>query len=150
GASNAATKQVRATGVLQMANFSLAKSRVYRSAGLQHAAQRTPSAGVARLRDAQTGKPVEEEKAVQPGKTGKSRFAHYASRPILTKGPALFGIGLVAALTFGWMNQDEEYIVPNNGLGYWLGVAGASMMLLLLLYPLRKRVRMLGSVTVWF
>lgn len=136
-----------------MANVSLAKSRVYRSAGLQRAAQRTPGAAVAKLRDAQPGKPVQEEKAAQPGnsaKAGKSRFAHYASRPILTKGPALFGIGLAAALTFGWMNRDEEYIIPDNGLGYWLGVVGASIMLLLLLYPLRKRVRMLGSIPAWF
>lgn len=66
---------------------------------------------------------------------------------------AVFATGLVAALVTGWLNRNEEYLVPGSGTGYWLGVAGAAMMLLLLLYPLRKRVRLgrwIGSVAFWF
>ena len=67
--------------------------------------------------------------------------------------PVVFATGLVTALVAGWLNRDEEYLVPGSGTGYWLGVAGAAMMLLLLLYPLRKRVRFarmdrLGGVLV--
>jgi hypothetical protein len=67
--------------------------------------------------------------------------------------PVVFATGLVTALVAGWLNRDEEYLVPGSGTGYWLGVAGAAVMLLLLLYPLRKRVRLrgwIGSVAFWF
>jgi hypothetical protein len=40
-----------------------------------------------------------------------------------------------------------------SGLRFWLGVAGATMMALLLFYPLRKlfsRSRVLGSISSWF
>ncbi len=67
--------------------------------------------------------------------------------------PVVFATALTAALVTGWLNRDEEYLVPGSGTGYWLGVAGAAMMLLLLLYPLRKRLRFgrwVGSVAFWF
>jgi hypothetical protein len=58
-----------------------------------------------------------------------------------------------AALAIGWISRDGGYLAPDGGLGYWLGIVGGCAMLLLLLYPLRKRVRWLqaiGSVTAWF
>ena len=67
--------------------------------------------------------------------------------------PAVFATGLAVVLVAGWVNRDEEYLVPGSGAGYWLGVAGAATMLLLLLYPLRKRMRLrgwIGSVAFWF
>jgi len=84
---------------------------------------------------------------------GISRFRHYAGRPAARITPAIFGTVLAAALVVGWLNHDQDYLVPDSGLGYWLGITGASLMLLLLLYPLRKRVsgmRSLGSVAAWF
>lgn len=54
-------------------------------------------------------------------------------------------IGLVAPL--------ERYLSPRYGAGYWLGIAGGSMMLALLVYPLRKRkpsLAVIGSVRFWF
>ncbi len=60
---------------------------------------------------------------------------------------------LTLIMMAGWQNRDESYIVAESGLGYWLGVVGASMMLLLLLYPLRKKARFmrnLGPVKYWF
>ena len=65
----------------------------------------------------------------------------------------MFGLALVAFIVAGWLNRDEGYVTPETGLGYWLGIAGAGSMLLLLIYPLRKRLkilRSLGSVTFWF
>jgi len=64
-----------------------------------------------------------------------------------------FAIVVAAALTYGWQMRDEGHLTPESGLGYWLGILGASAMLLLLGYPLRKRltgVKLLGSVTGWF
>ena len=52
-----------------------------------------------------------------------------------------------------WWVRDEAYVEAGNGLGYQLGIAGATMMLLLALYSVRKRVRALdswGPLTLWF
>jgi hypothetical protein len=60
---------------------------------------------------------------------------------------------LSAILLAGWLGSDEGHITPQNGVGYALGILGGSMMLLLLIYPLRKRVkglRGLGTVSGWF
>ncbi len=58
-----------------------------------------------------------------------------------------------AALWFGWSIRDERYITAEYGLGYALGIVGGSLMLLLLLYPLRKHWRRLhraGPIHWWF
>jgi hypothetical protein len=51
-----------------------------------------------------------------------------------------------------WFVSQRQWFEAGDEVGYWIGVAGGSMMLLLLLYPLRKRVRALkdaGSPKVW-
>lgn len=60
---------------------------------------------------------------------------------------------LTAALIAGWYWRQASLVNPEQGIGYWLGIAGASMMLLLLLYPCRKRLtflRILGPIREWF
>ncbi len=82
-----------------------------------------------------------------------SRFGHYATRPWSRIAPTVFGAVLVGVLLIGWLDRDQDYLTPESGLGYWLGIAGAGLMLLLLLYPLRKRLaalRAVGSVAFWF
>jgi hypothetical protein len=67
--------------------------------------------------------------------------------------PKIFTVAVVVALWIGWVNRDDNGLTPVNGSGYWLGIAGSSLMLLLLVYPLRKRLRSLralGSVSFWF
>jgi len=62
-------------------------------------------------------------------------------------------LAIIAIILWGWMNTDEEYLIAENGLGYALGIIGGSMMLLLLIYPLRKKMktaRFMGSVPFWF
>ncbi len=57
------------------------------------------------------------------------------------------------ALVAGYYLPTERYIVPNRGIGYALGITGGSLMLLLTLYPLRKRmpsIGYLGTVKGWF
>jgi hypothetical protein len=65
----------------------------------------------------------------------------------------LTGIWITGLLIYGWMNRSSASINPETGWGYALGIIGGSMMLLLLFYPLRKRVKFLrstGSVGFWF
>lgn len=62
---------------------------------------------------------------------------------------ALIGVFVVA----GWLVRDLHLVNPQQGTGYWLGIVGGSLMLSLLLYPLRKKVRFLhrlGSTRRWF
>jgi hypothetical protein len=66
----------------------------------------------------------------------------------------LLWYGAIAALIYtGWLLRDQRYLVPESGIGYWLGILGSSMMLLLLIYPVRKkRPRWVyaGSINFWF
>jgi len=65
----------------------------------------------------------------------------------------LFFVLVVALLYLGWSTQTERYINPNRGVGYALGIIGGSLMLLLLVYSLRKRwnwLSFLGSTPGWF
>jgi hypothetical protein len=53
----------------------------------------------------------------------------------------------------GWRLPTERYLTPDRGLGYILGIVGGSMMVILLLYSARKRIRwlrFLGPLSKWF
>ena len=69
-------------------------------------------------------------------------------------GSALYGYSLLtAAIVLGWLLRDRQFFNPEDGIGYWLGIIGGSLMLALLLYPLRKRFRImqkLGATRHWF
>lgn len=58
------------------------------------------------------------------------------------------------AVAFGWLaTREHELVTSGRGLGYALGIVGASLMATLLLYPLRKRIRLmraLGPTKHWF
>lgn len=63
------------------------------------------------------------------------------------------GVATAIAIALGWRVRNEWYLVPESGLGYWLGPVGLAMMTLLLLYSLRKRWRPLrdaGPIKTWF
>ena len=65
----------------------------------------------------------------------------------------LFGLTVCLALVWGYNGHLERYMTPDRGLGYWLGIVGGSLMLVLLMYPARKRAAWLnifGGVTGWF
>jgi len=61
---------------------------------------------------------------------------------------------LVALFIYaGWQKRLEWPLTAESGAGYLLGIIGATMMLLLLLYPLRKHnryLRKMGPVKYWF
>lgn len=65
----------------------------------------------------------------------------------------LFAVAVIAVLLWGYRAHLDRYITPERGWGYTLGIVGGSMMLLLLIYPARKRVAalgFLGGVPGWF
>lgn len=66
--------------------------------------------------------------------------------------PLLLGV-IISTLIVGWLNRERLGFEAESGVGYWLGVAGLSCVGVLLVYPLRKRIRFLGfigSVPGWF
>lgn len=78
-----------------------------------------------------------------------------AAGPSLSSGlgRSLFIILVIASLVFGWSARNDGHLTAESGLGYALGIIGGTMMLLLLGYPLRKRVRLLrnwGALAHWF
>ena len=65
----------------------------------------------------------------------------------------VFLLLIVVALCAGWLMQDRLQIESEEGIGYWLGVAGVVCVGILLIYPIRKRIpglRVIGSVPAWF
>ena len=63
----------------------------------------------------------------------------------------LFSTAVV--LLFGWTLRDDNYLTAEEGAGYILGIIGGSMLLIILLYPLSKRVSLLTRLIAsryWF
>ena len=52
-----------------------------------------------------------------------------------------FVIFSLLALGYGWFLAARQTFIPNEGVGYWIGIAGGSLLLIQLAYPLRKRVK---------
>jgi len=86
------------------------------------------------------------------GVSGKSSSG--ATRRRRRKDSSFWGYAsLIVLISAGWLLREHNWINPEEGVGYWLGIAGGSMMLTLLLYPLRKRIRFLhrlGPTRFWF
>ena len=85
---------------------------------------------------------------VQSTKASESRAGR------MWRNPAWLWLFATAALLYwGYHFPTEQYITPQTGVGYALGILGGSSMLLLLVYPARKRVRalgFLGTTKRWF
>lgn len=66
---------------------------------------------------------------------------------------AIIAVIVTWLLVYGWLHRTDRSLNPEIGWGYALGIMGGSMMLLLLVYPFRKRIKLLrsiGSVGFWF
>jgi len=84
---------------------------------------------------------------------GGFRLKHLLLKPVQFLYKHLFIISLSAVIVYGWFNRDNNYLEAENGAGYILGIVGGSLMLILLLYPLSKRVALLTRwipVRYWF
>lgn len=85
--------------------------------------------------------------------SGKQSLAerYFAHTPRL--GVTLFTLFTTTIVVWAWLVRDYRYLQPEEGFGYALGITGASLMAVLLLYPLRKRWRVmqrLMKVKSWF
>lgn len=81
--------------------------------------------------------------------TLKRRYLAHAHRVLFVALTA----GWLLLVSWGWSVRDEDYIHASSGLGYVLGITGASLLLVLLSYSLRKRWRPLRKVfhlRYWF
>ena len=64
-----------------------------------------------------------------------------------------FSISMLALLYFGWLGRNDNYLSAETGAGYMLGLVGGSLMLVLLLYPLSKRIKLMTRwipIRYWF
>jgi hypothetical protein len=91
-----------------------------------------------------------------PAAPAPAAAAHAAAieerKPRLSWGRFGFTL-MIVALVLGWFLPTEHYISPTRGIGYWLGIIGGSLMLLLLVYSARKHfswLSWLGSTPSWF
>ena len=71
--------------------------------------------------------------------TGSRWLARFWSRYRPHLGFAL----AAAAVAVGWYGRDSRDISAEHGIGYFLGVVSVTCMAMLLVYPLRKRLRWL-------
>ena len=65
----------------------------------------------------------------------------------------IFYLSVLLVVYQGWLSRGAVYLTPEQGAGYVLGIIGGTLMLLLLLYPLRKHARWMrgfGPVRYWF
>jgi hypothetical protein len=65
----------------------------------------------------------------------------------------LFFAAALGLMLWAWQVRDFHYLQAESGLGYLLGIVGGSMMLVLLLYPLSKRIRIMQrwlKLQTWF
>jgi hypothetical protein len=76
------------------------------------------------------------------------------NRSTMEKATRLGYAAAALAVVLGWLvNREVRLVDPLNGIGYWLGIVGASLMAILLLYPVRKKFRfmaLLGATRHWF
>ncbi|MDH3715384.1 MAG: pyridine nucleotide-disulfide oxidoreductase [Gammaproteobacteria bacterium] len=87
------------------------------------------------------------------GLTTQSNTTVQSNTTALDVGAAIYYLSTVAILVIGWQAKEFRYLTAENGFGYFLGILGGSMMLSLLLYPLRKRWRLMrrwGGIRAWF
>lgn len=94
-----------------------------------------------------TAQDVQPDRTTAPG--GRPRRV---LRPGDLEMPVLAVLAAVA-LGYGFLRRDEGDLTPELGVGYAFGIIGSLLMLTLLIYPLRKRIRalrVLGNIRGWF
>ena len=67
--------------------------------------------------------------------------------------PTLFAVLTSMLLVIGYLGKHDTGLSAEEGAGYWLGILGGSAMLLLLSYPLAKRLRWMNQLVAvrhWF
>ncbi len=94
--------------------------------------------------------PVGQAAAVLKNKPQQRGFVYRLLRGLQKQ---LFAISVIVILVLGWSHRDSNYLSAETGAGYALGIIGTSLMLILLLYPLSKRVKAMTRlipIRYWF
>ena len=97
--------------------------------------------------------PAAPAAAQVPAPAATPRATRHAARKHLLTWNRVGFMALLVVLYLGWTLPTERYITPTRGFGYALGIIGGSLMLLLLVYSARKRIkwlRFLGPSAAWF
>lgn len=92
---------------------------------------------------------VGEHEAAKPHETGVAEHKFTSSLPVDVMVYLVIGALVLAT----WQFSRMAYFKAGDDIGYWIGVAGGVMMLLLFSYPLRKHfafARSWGRVKWWF
>jgi hypothetical protein len=90
---------------------------------------------------------LDRRSAARPHQSAERRGS---ARPLSATSIWLLALVLVAG---AWVAGRFELYTPGSDPGYYMGLVGSVLMALLLLYPLRKRVRFLrraGELPCWF
>ena len=106
-----------------------------------------------RLQTRRARKPAADA-PVEPAQSA-SRSAHAQVRAAVQADRSFLVVMVSTALSIGvaFAIGRSGWFTPGDNIGYYVGLAGGVMMLLLLLYPLRKHVAALrnwGKVKYWF
>lgn len=117
-----------------------------------------PASAQRRLQEPESDAEVSSSRVVRaPIEPTRARtFAGTSAVATPTRRPSsglVFFLAVVSVLAIGYWLPSSAYLTPQSGAGYALGIVGGSLMLLLLLYPLRKRLpqaHLLGSTRFWF
>jgi hypothetical protein len=95
------------------------------------------------------GAELSNEAVPESKASNKTLIKAKSTRPLM-----LNVLAVCIAVYIGWEIRDEYLLSAEFGLGYALGIIGGLMMLLLLLYPLRKRFQrsswLIFSTKNWF
>ena len=112
------------------------------------------SHSAAAMRKPPLGRPQAALRTVRPQEAPpRPRLAEATARsktdlssPLPSLTPIFFGCVVLAGLYASWSQRNEGHLTPETGAGYWLGVSGGLIILTLLIYPLRKRLRALRAL----
>ncbi len=78
----------------------------------------------------------------------------WSYQPVIVRLSGLItSLVLIYLLWNGWAIKPMSYLTAEHGAGYWLGIIGGSMMLMLGLYPMRKNIAFMnkfGAIRHWF
>lgn len=91
------------------------------------------------------------DSGLQPAKYASGNSSQ--ARPRSVKAELISYLVVSLTLFAGWQLRNEQYLTAEHGLGYYLGIVGGAMMLILFLYPLRKKwrpIRTWGHIKHWF
>jgi hypothetical protein len=105
-----------------------------------HANEPHVAAGVAVRQNSPAGEALSKARPV-PAPAAEVVAEANAALRVLAQ---VFTIAVISLLVTGFLIRKQDIFVPAEGWGYVLGIAGGVSMLLLLLYPVVKRVAVLG------